>query len=159
MAAHTAQSIAANASSLNTPKLGWTDSAVPTDTPSVVDRMVAAPTTQSQRPLPTSDRYVLAPIALATAIASSTLPFPGQLGFGTTFSSSPAPHQLSSTSPTGRAVPSQYKLGPTAFQGAPSSVRRVPLRLIKVEGVGREREEGEVMVKADEAGVARQLCG
>lgn len=40
-AAHTAQSMAANASSLNTPKLDATESEVPTETPREVARIVA----------------------------------------------------------------------------------------------------------------------
>jgi hypothetical protein len=44
-------------------------------------------------------RYSLAPIALASAIASRTRPLPGRLGFGTTFSSSPVHHRASISSP------------------------------------------------------------
>jgi hypothetical protein len=41
LAAHIAQSIGANASSLTTPRRGWTDRGVPTEIPRVVERMVA----------------------------------------------------------------------------------------------------------------------
>lgn len=65
---------------------------MPNETPREVERMVAAREHMCQPPMQARAElhHALAPIADATAIASSTRPFDGYEGEGLTFSSSPS---------------------------------------------------------------------